>query len=146
MSTSKNRTRIFVYGTLKQGHGNHEYYLAETDGVEFLGRCYISGDYRMFSNGAFPFVTKGDNPDADNPIVGEVYAVNEDVLLSLDILEGHPDWYIREKIQTPWKKAWAYFMPDKGQFPEESRVDSGCFAMTEEEQEWINGSEIQVSV
>ena len=141
-----NKTRVFVYGTLKQGHGNHEYYLAGNDGVEYLGRCYITGDFTMYSNGAFPMVVKGDNPEALNHIVGEVYEVDEDTLDALDALEGHPEWYCREKVLTPWKKAWVYIMPDSGRFPAEARVESGCFAMSAEEAEWMNGSEIKAVI
>jgi gamma-glutamylcyclotransferase (GGCT)/AIG2-like uncharacterized protein YtfP len=146
MSKEKaNRIRVFVYGTLKEGHGNHDFYLAGNPAVEKLGRCYITGNYRMYSNGAFPMVTCGSRNEPAH-IVGEVYEVDEDTLDSLDALEGHPDWYCREKVETPFKKAWVYMMPEDGRFPEQSRVMSGCFAMTQEEEEWINGSEIQTAV
>ena len=140
-----NRTRVFVYGTLKAGHGNHDYYLSG-EGVKFLGRCYIRGDYAMYTNGAFPMVTKGDNLQADFPIVGEVFEIDEPTLHALDGLEGHPEWYCREKVETPWKKAWIYVMPENERFRGDERIESGCFAMTAEEAEWINGSEIQEAV
>ena len=141
-----NRTRVFVYGTLKQGHGNHEYYLAGNPGVEYLGRCYVTGDFDMYTNGAFPIVTKGTDEEAKRYIVGEVFDIDEDTLMALDALEGHPDWYCREKVQTPWKKAWMYVMPDTAPGTGGERVASGCFEMTAEEQEWINGSEIAQAV
>jgi len=141
-----NKVRVFVYGTLKDGHGNHGYYLAGNPAVSKLGRCYISGDYRMYSNGAFPMVTRGSDQDRVSHIVGEVYEIDEHTLDSLDALEGHPDWYCREKVETPFKKAWVYLMPEDGRFASDSLVKSGCFAMTEEEAEWINGSEIKAAV
>jgi gamma-glutamylcyclotransferase (GGCT)/AIG2-like uncharacterized protein YtfP len=141
-----NRTRVFVYGTLKEGFGNYEYYLAGNPGVKKLGRCYIRGDYRMYTNGAFPMVVEGSDPSGDLPIVGEVFEIDENTLHSLDALEGHPDWYCRQKVETPWKKAWVYIMPDTGRFPDEARVESGCFNMTAEEREWLDGSEIQAAV
>lgn len=148
MATSKkNATRVFVYGTLKAGHGNHGYYLADNDGADYLGRCYIRGDYRMYSNGAFPMVVEGSDPKADLPIVGEVYSVDETTLHGLDALEGHPDWYCRKKVETPWKKAWIYIMPDTmGSFTKDSLVESGCFNMTAEEAEWLNGTELKAVV
>lgn len=147
MSNEKgNRIRVFVYGTLKEGHGNHAWYLAGNAGAEKLGRCYISGDYRMYSNGAFPIVTKGDDPSRVSHIVGEVYSVDEDTLDALDALEGHPEWYCREKVETPWKKAWVYLMPHSDRYPEEGRVASGCWSMSDEEAEWIDGSEIKAVV
>jgi gamma-glutamylcyclotransferase (GGCT)/AIG2-like uncharacterized protein YtfP len=143
---NENRVRVFVYGTLKDGFGNHEYFLAGNPGVEYLGRCYITGDYRMYTNGAFPMVTKGDDSSRSAHIVGEVYEIDEPTLDALDGLEGHPDWYCREKVDTPWKKAWVYLMPERGQFPAGSHVESGCFSMSPEESEWINGSEIKTAV
>lgn len=136
-----NVTRVFVYGTLKEGHGNHGYYLAGNPAVKKLGRCYITGDYRMYTNGAFPIVTVGDDPEREAHIVGEVYEVDEPTLDALDALEGHPDWYCRQKVQTPWKKAWVYLMPEHGRHGSEGYIESGCFAMTEEEAEWMRGSE-----
>jgi gamma-glutamylcyclotransferase (GGCT)/AIG2-like uncharacterized protein YtfP len=91
-------------------------------------------------------VTKGSNPDRNAHIVGEVYEVDEDTLDALDALEGHPDWYCREKVETPWKKAWVYLMPEDGRYPSEAEVPSGCFDMSPEEAEWINGSEIKAAV
>ncbi len=146
MDEKGNRIRVFVYGTLKEGHGNHEYLLAGNPEVKKLGRCYISGDYRMYSNGAFPMVTRGSDPARVTHIVGEVYEVGEDTLDALDALEGHPDWYCREKVETPWKKAWVYLMPEDGRYPSDALVESGCFAMSAEEAEWIDGSEIKAAV
>lgn len=145
MAEKTNSTRVFVYGTLKAGHGNHEFYLSN-DGVEYLGRCYIVGDYRMYTNGAFPMVVKGSSADAHRRIVGEVYSVDEDTLHGLDLLEGHPEWYRREKVETPFKKAWVYIMPDSERFSDESLIESGCFAMTEAESEWLDGSQIKAVI
>lgn len=141
-----NRTRVFVYGTLKEGHGNHDYFLAGNPGVEKLGRCYVTGDFAMYSNGAFPIVTQGDNSMAAHHIVGEVYEIDEETLDALDALEGHPDWYRRVKVETPWKKAWMYVMPASSRYPADARVESGCWAMSRDEREWIDGSELTVAV
>lgn len=140
-----NKTRVFVYGTLKEGHGNHEYLLAGNPGVQKLGRCYVTGDFDMYSNGAFPIVTMGDS-DRQTHIVGEVYEVDEDTLDALDALEGHPDWYCRVKVETPWKKAWIYVMPPSDRLSREARVESGCWSMSADEAEWIDGSEIKAAV
>lgn len=139
---SGNRIRVFVYGTLKEGHGNHDYFFAGNPEIEKLGRCYITGDFAMYSNGAFPILTQGDDPDARECIVGEVYEVDEVTLDGLDALEGHPDWYRRVKVETPFKKAWVYVMPKNDGYPAAARVTSGCWAMSREEEEWINGSEV----
>lgn len=137
MTTSKatNRTRVFVYGTLKRGHGNHEWYLADNPDAEYLGRCLIEGRYKMYSNGAFPMLTDGH--DTSSEILGEVYDVGEETLLAMDLLEGHPDWYCRKKVTTPWKNAWVYTMPYSTEFHESTLVPSGCFNMSASEAQFI---------
>jgi gamma-glutamylcyclotransferase (GGCT)/AIG2-like uncharacterized protein YtfP len=109
--------RVFVYGTLKQGHGNHRL-LAQS---KFLGRCVLTGPFRLISLGGFPGLVEVGESDEDQDISGEVYQVSEDVLQSLDMLEGHPRFYTRYKITTPYKNAWAYFLPPeylKGGYPQ----------------------------
>jgi gamma-glutamylaminecyclotransferase len=82
--------KIFVYGTLKKGFGNHRL-IKE---ARFLGESFIKGT--MYSMGAFPgVVLKG-----DNNIKGEVYEVDEGQLFSMDRLEGHPNFYRRTPIKT----------------------------------------------
>ena len=103
---------IFVYGTLKQGFGNHRL-LA---GSKFLGTGSTNKKFAMYSIG-FPFVCK-DEPISQ--IHGELYQVDDEILQNLDNLEGHPDWYRREKVKIylddgntkPKMKAWIYFNPD----------------------------------
>jgi gamma-glutamylcyclotransferase (GGCT)/AIG2-like uncharacterized protein YtfP len=100
--------RVFVYGTLKKGHGNHRL-LAQS---KFLGRCVLHGKHRLVSLGGFPGLVATPNDEADRPVSGEVYQVTEEVLQSLDFLEGHPRFYERQKLSTPYKNAWAYYLPE----------------------------------
>ncbi len=100
--------RVFVYGTLKKGHGNHR--LLETS--QFLGRCKLYDHFRLVSLGGFPGLVKVPEDQPKCEVSGEVYAVTDDVLTSLDYLEGHPRFYERQKVKTPFKNAWAYFLPD----------------------------------
>lgn len=99
--------RVFVYGTLKQGHGNHRL-LAQS---KFLGRCVVKDKHRLVSLGGFPGLVATPGDDEERPVSGEVYQVNEETLLSLDFLEGHPRFYERQKLSTPFKNAWAYYLP-----------------------------------
>lgn len=55
-------------------------------------------------------------------VKGEVYEVDAYGLSCLDALEGHPDWYNRQRIMvhhmgdphTPsWIRTYAYYMPHK---------------------------------
>lgn len=80
--------KIFVYGTLMRGMGNHHL----MEGSRFLSIARTKDRFAMFAAGV-PFV----NPDeALSTIFGELFEVpTVEILDKLDRLEGHPDWYIR---------------------------------------------------
>ena len=88
--------RVFVYGTLRDGEGNHR--LLENS--EFLRDEVLIG-FDMFNVGGFPAVIEG-----DGYVVGEVYEVDEQTLKSLHRLEGYmednPDnsMYIPKDVDT----------------------------------------------
>lgn len=100
---------VMVYGSLRKGLHNH--YLLE--GSESVGTEVITSGYRMVSLGGFPALLRA-TADRETPIVTEVYKVTPQTLLILDSLEGHPDWYKREKIVTEHGSAWVYVMPPGG--------------------------------
>ena len=96
--------KVFVYGSLKKGYGNHSF--LEGTGAKFLGPYVTPPEYKMVSCGGFPGVLK----DGNTPITGEVYEVDDAVFASLDRLEGNPDFYKRELISTPYGDAWVYII------------------------------------
>ena len=98
--------RVFVYGTLKKGHGNH----GLLENAEYLGDAEISGPVALIDLGWYPGVVRQPN-GPDRTIRGEVYAVDTDTLYSLDILEGHPEFYERQKFATEFRNAWVYTLP-----------------------------------
>jgi len=102
---SKNNIKVFVYGSLKQGFGNHNYHL---DNSDFLGKSETLPQYSLFSLGAYPGVIKG----GITAVQGELYGVNAEGLQRLDRLEGHPNYYHREKIETSEGEAWIYLLPE----------------------------------
>lgn len=110
---------VFVYGTLKRTHGNHVVLLRS--GSDFLGEATTKPEYTMYDNGAFPAITKGGN----TVIFGEVYKV--DHMSYLDGLEGYPVFYNRELIDTPYGKAWIYFLPATELANYWKPVDSGIW-------------------
>jgi gamma-glutamylcyclotransferase (GGCT)/AIG2-like uncharacterized protein YtfP len=117
----KGLPRVAVYGTLRKGLHNH--YLLEDS--KYLGEQTIDlKKFRMVSLGGFPAVLPSDSVGA-TPLTIEVYAVDDDTLSRLDGLEGHPNWYIREKIPTDWKNAWMYVMPPEQGCEENEPVASG---------------------
>jgi gamma-glutamylcyclotransferase (GGCT)/AIG2-like uncharacterized protein YtfP len=96
---------VAVYGTLKQGHGNH---------AHFLNKAPIAGDqlggFKMYSLGGFPACQHtGDNNDR---VMVEVYEIDDKELYSLDGLEGYPDFYNRMEVDTCMGKAWIYNMQE----------------------------------
>lgn len=132
--------RVFVYGTLKMGHGNN----CALGLGKFLGRCYIEGEYRMLDLSWFPGVVRDSSRAATCRVWGEVYLVDEDTLDTLDCIEGHPHFYKREKVETPWKNAWCYFLPEEYLTEGHLTVTSGMWEPTTEEQEFARGSHEQV--
>ena len=126
--------RVFVYGSLKNGKGNHRL-LANS---KYLGRCYIEGKQRLLSLGGFPGLVKDDSLPM-NRIVGEVYQINDETLQALDWLEGHPRFYKREKVATPFKNAWAYYLP--AEYLGKGYPDAGsCWHASPDEHEWMRGA------
>ena len=101
---------VFVYGTLKRAHGNHRL----LKGSKYLGTGLTRNRYVMYEDG-IPYVSKSFSL---TNISGELYEVSGATLDNLDMLEGHPIWYKREKtiIKTIDKNgnikltnAWLYF-------------------------------------
>lgn len=86
--------KLFVYGTLKKGFGNHRL----LEGAKFLGEDTIPGG--MISLGGFP----GWLGEGEGYTKGEVYEIDEEHLHATDRLEGYdirsPDnsFYIRRSI------------------------------------------------
>lgn len=89
--------KIFVYGTLKRGFGNHR--LLETS--RLIGEDSIRG---LLINFGLPGVIEG-----EGTVQGEVYEVDADVLARLDRLEGHPHFYERTTTVSKSGQALSYY-------------------------------------
>ena len=98
--------KVFVYGTLKQGHHNNR----ALGNSRFVGNATLSG-FAMYSLGAFPACCR----DASAaPVHGEVYECNNAAMVRLDQLEGCPTLYVRQRFTlTDGTRAWVYFMGQK---------------------------------
>jgi gamma-glutamylaminecyclotransferase len=88
---------VFVYGSLRSGLYNN--YLLATD--KYVGEFRTTQKYTMIGlkSRAFPFLL----PEKIEgipwlPTRGEVYEVSQETLDRLDSLEGHPNWYTRERV------------------------------------------------
>ena len=83
-------SKIFVYGSLRKGGGLHP----ALNSSECLGTFKTKPMYSLYSLGAFPALVA----DGLTSVVGELYEVTNDVLSTLDRIEGHPHFYIRTPI------------------------------------------------
>ena len=107
--------RVFVYGTLKQGHRN----------AHINAGVRVPGDFVTVER--FPLYVIGPNqlpwlvasPGQGEHVVGQLYEVDDAALVRMDALERitEPDWYARAEIavrpradaQAPSQRAWVYF-------------------------------------
>ena len=104
--------RIFVYGTLKQGFGNHDRIFGGYD-IK-ITPAWTYG--KLYDLGYFPALTEG-----NNKVYGELIEFdNPAILKRVDYLEGYRgensnyNFYERRDIQVFTDKnevrAWAYFL------------------------------------
>lgn len=97
-------TDVFVYGTLKEGHGNHRLLAGRS---VFMGIDTIKA--KLFDLGPYPFIKEG-----DDLVYGEIYRVGPQTLASLDRLEGHPTFYERRQVKTSGgAEVWVYYLKDR---------------------------------
>ena len=103
---------IFVYGTLKQGFHNHSL----LEDAEFICEATTKEKYPMVNiEEYFPYLLN--KKGVGHYIKGEVYRMDDAILLLLDILEGYPEHYTRETIEVLSKgstlKALVYFLNEE---------------------------------
>ena len=127
------KLRVFVYGTLKSGRTNH----GAVDGSILLGRATIKGPFRFVNLGWYPGIVENEQV-LEREIGGEVYEIDHDTLATLDMIEGHPSFYERRKVQTSLGcKAWCYFLPNE--YVDRPKVESLFWNQDEDEEEWSTG-------
>lgn len=94
---------LFVYGTLKKGHGNHRV----LGDAPFVKMGWLN-DYAMYHLGGFPGIV----PLKDHVVEGEVYKVQD--FNRLDSLEGYNSdtdsgMYLRRQVRLDDDSlAWVY--------------------------------------
>lgn len=93
--------RVFVYGTLRQG-GSRRGALEEA--TEISKKAYLVG-FKMYHLGGFPGIIHLSSGERGEPIVGELYQIDERTLARLDMIEGHQEerpeasFYRRTEVQ-----------------------------------------------
>lgn len=133
--TENNSSLVFVYGSLKQGLGNHIF--LEEGVSEFVGRDMLEGKFTMVDLTWYPGVVNTLAEGSEGRILGEVYRVDLDTLHALDGLEGHPSFYRRVLTKTRYGDAWVYYLPPT--YLSEEVVANGMWRPTEEELQWVEG-------
>jgi gamma-glutamylcyclotransferase (GGCT)/AIG2-like uncharacterized protein YtfP len=89
---------LFVYGSLRTGLiNNHKLHSAT-----YQGFWCTSNEYYMIGikSGSYPYVTDENihNELLPTKIYGELYYINEEMLKSIDEMEGHPTQYRRHIV------------------------------------------------
>jgi gamma-glutamylcyclotransferase (GGCT)/AIG2-like uncharacterized protein YtfP len=108
LNQTLNMHKVFVYGSLLSGMGNHR--LLEKS--KKLGLSHSPKGFGMIDLGYFPGAIRLDG--TENRIIGEVYEVDDYTLARIDGLEGYrpsqPDrgLYNRLEIDTDFGKAFIY--------------------------------------
>lgn len=90
---------IFVYGTLRQGRSNNH---VLGKGAEIVSVTQTIDDF-LFACGNIPYVLKGTEEYPEGykaPVVGELWHIPLCNLSRIDDLEGHPDFYKRERVNV----------------------------------------------
>jgi gamma-glutamylaminecyclotransferase len=120
-SPAVSTTLLFVYGTLKSGHGNN----AILKGARKLGDAWTEGGFTLFGGG-FPKMIRTRNKNLT--VKGEVWAVGPETLRATDHLEAiemNPPMYTRESIVV---------LLDDGQF---GKAESYIWASPTDPFPWI---------
>lgn len=106
-----NKIYVSVYGSLRQGMGNHR--VMEFANGKFVGTARIPNlELFAYAGTSFPATAFNDETETQGTLV-EVYEVSEKGLRGpLDGLEGYPNFYNRSLIDIPELnlKSWVYHM------------------------------------
>ena len=85
-------TRLFVYGTLKQGYSRADC----LQGQLFLGPAETVPGYKLYDNGSYPAMILSECRSA---VRGELWEVDAACLAILDQIEGVPVLYQRTVVE-----------------------------------------------
>ena len=111
-TTTDRPHRVFVYGSLLAGLGNHRV-LAQHAARKVATGTTVAARFAMHDMGAFPGCVEA----GSTAIRGEVYDVNDAGMASLDQLEGYPTFYDRKRVAIRLADgtttfAWMYLLAD----------------------------------
>ncbi|PSN53029.1 putative gamma-glutamylcyclotransferase [Blattella germanica] len=89
--------KVFVYGTLKKGEPNHHWITDTSKGhAKLLGNGTTIDKYPLIIGTKYNIPFLLDAPGKGHNVAGEVYEVDDGMLMHLDVLEDHPSFYKRQ--------------------------------------------------
>lgn len=103
---------VAVYGSLKRGYGNHR--VMEMARGKYKGVGVTQKDEFIMDGHGYPYIVRAPKNKMRRRVLVEVYEVPKDGLIHhLDVLEGHPHFYKREKEKIRMENgevldAWIY--------------------------------------
>ena len=101
----RRKMKLFVYGTLREGEYNHIF----VENSKFIKNVYTKPEWVFYDLGGFPAACDG----GSTAIFGELYEVTKDTLNKIDILESHPEFYVRRKILLETgEEVYSYILRD----------------------------------
>ena len=116
--TDKNKyLPVFVYGTLLEGFGNHQHFLASNFDRKEDAVLY---NHVMTSLGGFPMIFESLDKSGKDAVIGEIYWIPRsrylEVISRLDSLEGEGYFYHRDVVKVTIQsnserkeiETWAY--------------------------------------
>ena len=112
-----NIARVFIYGTLLPGEGNHELLATALR----IGAARTLPVYELVDLDAYPAMVAG----GGTAIAGEVWEVDAATLDALDRLEEHPGYYYRETIQLEDGQEALVYLLLEGEVTGLPRIASG---------------------
>lgn len=113
--------RVFVYGTLLRGEGNHRLLM----GAQFVAQARTQSEFTFHDLGGCPGMIRGTDCEHQT-VLGELYDVDEEILAALDRLEGHPRFYRRTEILIDRAPVQTYLLP-RDRFGHLPRIPSGSW-------------------
>lgn len=112
---------VFVYGTLRRGHGPHDVFLSE---AKFVGEDTLTGE--LYDMGSYPGLKLYEPGTGGGRVHGEVYEVSPSTLPRLDNYEGYPYLYDRKEVMTEGgRRVLVYTYNDEEDMDESNLIHSG---------------------
>ena len=130
--------KVFVYGTLQRGFLNNV--VMQNAGGLLIGQATTIENYPLVVDG-LPYLYR-EQDGLGHKVKGELYHVMD--MSPLDKLEGHPNFYEREKIDVKVEtdtvahiyQSWVYFINHDRLNPDQTLWESYREAVDETEGRW----------